>query len=51
MQALVYQFLGLFKQRACEDHNTRGSITDFIVLRFGELHEQLRGLVLNLNIK
>lgn len=49
MNLLIDQLLGLANQLSGKDDNTRRSVTYFLVLNFGELHENLGSRVIHVH--
>ena len=49
VDTLVEELLGLLEDGAGEHDDSGGSISDFVVLRCGQLDQQLGGLVMNLD--
>jgi hypothetical protein len=39
VDALIEQLLGLLEESSCQNYYTCGTITDFVVLRLGQLHQ------------
>lgn len=49
VNTLLKEFLGLLEDGSSENNNTGGTITDFVILRGGELGQKFGGLMVNLN--
>ena len=49
VDSLVDELGGLLQERAGENHDTGGAVTDLVVLRLGELHQQLGDVVRDLH--
>ena len=50
VNTFIQKFLGLLKDGTSEDNNTSCSITDFVVLRSGQLDKESGGLVMNFHL-
>jgi len=48
MDSLVEHLLSLLKDGSGQDHHTGGSVANFVVLGGGQLDQQLRGLMMDL---